>query len=117
MGQGIRPPLKTVDVRRGAQRGEGARFQLKVRVTDCRYVTHGYVTPEPSRGDAWPCALSPKKRLSVLTWCGCLPGFSLSTRVLHTHVDIYTNSIFLGLGWPWLGEFDGFIIIFTCFLT
>ena len=25
--------------------------------------------------------------------------------------------IFLGLGWPWVGEFDGFILIFTCFPT
>ena len=25
--------------------------------------------------------------------------------------------IFLGLGWPWVGGFDGFIIIFTCFST
>ena len=24
---------------------------------------------------------------------------------------------FLGLGWPWVGEFDGFIIIFICFPT
>ena len=28
------------------------------------------------------------------------------------------NPIFLGLGWPWVGEFVGFIIIiFTCFPT
>ena len=27
------------------------------------------------------------------------------------------NLIFLGLGWPWVGEFVGFIIIFTCFPT
>ena len=27
------------------------------------------------------------------------------------------NVIFLGLGWPWVGEFDGFITIFTCFPT
>ena len=27
------------------------------------------------------------------------------------------NLIFPGLGWPWVGEFDGFIIIFTCFPT
>ena len=25
--------------------------------------------------------------------------------------------IFLGLSWPWAGEFDGFIIMFTCFPT
>ena len=25
------------------------------------------------------------------------------------------NLIFLGLGWPWAGEFVGFIIIFICF--
>ena len=25
--------------------------------------------------------------------------------------------IFLGLGWPWVGEFVGFIIIFRCFPT
>ena len=24
---------------------------------------------------------------------------------------------FFGLGWPWVGEFDGFIIIFICFPT
>ena len=24
---------------------------------------------------------------------------------------------FLALGWPWVGEFDGFITIFTCFPT
>ena len=23
--------------------------------------------------------------------------------------------VLLGLGWPWVGEFVGFIIIFTCF--
>ena len=27
------------------------------------------------------------------------------------------TSFFLGLGWPWVGEFDGFIIIVTCFPT
>ena len=27
------------------------------------------------------------------------------------------NLIFLGLGWPWVGEFDGFIKIFICFPT
>ena len=27
------------------------------------------------------------------------------------------NLFFLGLGWPWVGEFVGFIIIFTCFPT
>ena len=27
------------------------------------------------------------------------------------------NLIFLGLGWPWVGEFDGFIVIFVCFPT
>ena len=27
------------------------------------------------------------------------------------------NLIFIGLDWPWVGEFDGFIIIFTCFPT
>ena len=27
------------------------------------------------------------------------------------------NLVFLGLGWPWVGEFDGFMIIFTCFPT
>ena len=27
------------------------------------------------------------------------------------------NLIFPGLGWPWVGEFDGFIIIFICFPT
>ena len=27
------------------------------------------------------------------------------------------NLIFLGLGWRWVGEFVGFIIIFTCFLN
>ena len=27
------------------------------------------------------------------------------------------NLFFLGLGWPWVGEFDGFIIIFICFAT
>ena len=27
------------------------------------------------------------------------------------------NLIFLGLGWPWVGKFVGFIIIFTCFPT
>ena len=25
------------------------------------------------------------------------------------------NLIFLGLGWPWVGEFDGFIVILSCF--
>ena len=25
------------------------------------------------------------------------------------------NLIFLGLGWPWVGEFVGFMIIFICF--
>ena len=28
-----------------------------------------------------------------------------------------SNLIFLGLGWPWVGEFVGFMIIFTCFPT
>ena len=27
------------------------------------------------------------------------------------------NLFFLGLGWPWVGEFVGFIIIFSCFPT
>ena len=27
------------------------------------------------------------------------------------------NLFFLGLGWPWVGEFVGFIIILTCFPT
>ena len=27
------------------------------------------------------------------------------------------NLVFIGLGWPWVGEFVGFIIIFTCFPT
>ena len=27
------------------------------------------------------------------------------------------NLIFLGLGWPWVGEFVDFIIIFICFPT
>ena len=27
------------------------------------------------------------------------------------------NLIFLGLGWPWVGEFVGFIMIFICFPT
>ena len=27
------------------------------------------------------------------------------------------NLFFLGLGWPWVGEFDGFIIIFISFPT
>ena len=27
------------------------------------------------------------------------------------------NLIYLGLGWPWVGEFVGFIIIFVCFPT
>ena len=27
------------------------------------------------------------------------------------------NLFFLGLGWPWVGEFVGFIIISICFLT
>ena len=27
------------------------------------------------------------------------------------------NLIFLGLGWPWVGEFVGFIVIFICFPT
>ena len=27
------------------------------------------------------------------------------------------NQIFLGFGWPWVGEFVGFIITFTCFPT
>ena len=27
-----------------------------------------------------------------------------------------SNLIFLGLGWPWVGEFVGLIIILTCFL-
>ena len=27
------------------------------------------------------------------------------------------NLFFLGLGWPWVGEFVGFIIIFICFRT
>ena len=27
------------------------------------------------------------------------------------------NLIFLGLGWPWVGEFVGFMTIFTCFPT
>ena len=27
------------------------------------------------------------------------------------------NLTFLGLGWPWVGEFDGFITLFTCFPT
>ena len=27
------------------------------------------------------------------------------------------NLIFLGLGWPWVGEFVGFIIVFTCVPT
>ena len=27
------------------------------------------------------------------------------------------NLFFIGLGWPWVGEFVGFIIIFTCFPT
>ena len=27
------------------------------------------------------------------------------------------NLIFLGLGWPWVGEFEGFIIMFLCFPT
>ena len=27
------------------------------------------------------------------------------------------NLFFLGLGWPWVGEFVGFILIFTCFPT
>ena len=25
------------------------------------------------------------------------------------------NLVFLGLGWPWVGEFVGFVRIFTCF--
>ena len=28
-----------------------------------------------------------------------------------------SNLIFVGLGWPWVGEFVGFIIIFICFPT
>ena len=27
------------------------------------------------------------------------------------------NLILVGLGWPWVGEFVGFMIIFVCFLT
>ena len=27
------------------------------------------------------------------------------------------NLFFLGLGWPWVGEFVGFIMRFTCFPT
>ena len=27
------------------------------------------------------------------------------------------NLFFLGFGWPWVGEFVGFIIIFVCFPT
>ena len=27
------------------------------------------------------------------------------------------NPIFIGLGWPWVGEFVGFIIILTHFVT
>ena len=27
------------------------------------------------------------------------------------------NPNFLGLGWPWVGEFVGFMIMFTCFPT
>ena len=27
------------------------------------------------------------------------------------------NLIFLGVGWPWVGEFDGFIILLVCFPT
>ena len=27
------------------------------------------------------------------------------------------NLFFLGLGWPWVGEFVGFIVTFTCFQT
>ena len=27
------------------------------------------------------------------------------------------NPAFLGLGWPWDGEFDSFIITFLCFLS
>ena len=27
------------------------------------------------------------------------------------------NLIFLGLGWPWVGEFVGFIILLICFPT
>ena len=44
-----------------------------------------------------------------------------------THEKIYAvgksgpnatfNLFFLGLGWPWVGEFVGFIIIFICFPT
>ena len=29
----------------------------------------------------------------------------------------FLTYFFLGLGWPWVGEFDGFIIIFICFPT
>ena len=29
----------------------------------------------------------------------------------------FLNLVFLGLGWPWVGEFVGFILIFRCFPT
>ena len=31
--------------------------------------------------------------------------------------NVTFNRIFIGLGWPWVGEFVGFIIIFTRFPT
>ena len=30
---------------------------------------------------------------------------------------LFNLIFFLGWGWPWVGEFDGFIIIFICFPT
>ena len=31
--------------------------------------------------------------------------------------NVTFSLFFLGLGWPWVGEFVGFIIILTCFPT
>ena len=31
--------------------------------------------------------------------------------------NVTFDLFFLGLGWPWVGEFVGFVIMFTCFPT
>ena len=59
-------------------------------------------------------------------WVGFLQSVSYIKPIL-THEKLFAvgksrpnttfNLFFLGLGWPWIGEFDGFIIIFVCFPT
>ena len=63
-----------------------------------------------------------------LGWVGFLVVCSLYIKSIPTHGKLYAvgkkwpkcyfhNLFFLGLLWPWVGQFVGFIIILTCFPT